>query len=137
MEFIQQTVTQQLDLAQNNSLAEMQELETSTGVLDRVAADAITVMLEHNNDLKGKGKGPGASHRCEANIPQKMQALCDDMESTGRTCNPLLELYGMSYNVSSVLYHSLYVLKNYVALTSPKISPLASCMHLCLVQPSI
>jgi hypothetical protein len=44
VDYIKDVVTQQLDLAQNNKITKIRELETSTGVADRIASDAITIM---------------------------------------------------------------------------------------------
>jgi hypothetical protein len=94
VQYIDGIVDQQLDHAQHNRLTKLKALDTSTGVLDRLSSDAITVMLEYNNDLRGKGISPETQKRPPREIPGLMQAERDELESGARVKNPLLELKG-------------------------------------------
>lgn len=95
VQYICSIVDQQLGLAQNNKLSQIRELESSTGVLDRLAADAITILLEANDDMQGKGINPPEQKRPRGQIPGLMQELRDNLEAGGRLRNPLLELKGI------------------------------------------
>jgi hypothetical protein len=104
VQYINKVVDQQLNHAQNNELTKLKALDKSTGVLDRLSSDAITVMLEYNDDLRGKGISPETQKRPPREIPGLMQTERDELALAARVKNPLLELKGQERSTVSTFH---------------------------------
>jgi hypothetical protein len=90
-QYIRDTVSKQLSLAQKGKHTKVTDMETATGIIDQFADDAITVMLEHYNNIWGRGSDPDDKIN-KSNRPQAMQDYQHHLESSGCLYNPLLDL---------------------------------------------
>jgi hypothetical protein len=60
-----------------------------------MAEDAIAIMLESNEDLRGKGSDPASQRVPPGQVAAHMQAVRDGLEVSGTLWNPLLDLEGL------------------------------------------
>jgi hypothetical protein len=91
---IMQEVDRQLTLAEKDKTNQITIAQRASGVQDLFAEDAITIMLEQNDDYCGKGIDPARQTIPPAQIPEKMAELHASLAAGGRLKNPLLELNG-------------------------------------------
>ncbi|GAA5992653.1 hypothetical protein JCM5350_005612 [Sporobolomyces pararoseus] len=85
-----ETLRKQIDLAEDDKATKMKDLQTATGVKDKITTEICTNLLEMNDKLKGKVKG--IKQVSNAKRVSELRNLRAGFEGAG-WYNPLLDLH--------------------------------------------